>query len=121
MQVNVGGLPFSAGLDYAMYTESFVMLTGNPHFDPTAARNAGPACPYQVGTFPVSDEEVLADKHMMTGYVSDAVLKCMMWALHEQGHLSISFRAADVREVRTCTAAACRSTLALAGLGLFLK
>ena len=88
---------------YAVYTSGFVMVTGDPRFAPEKAPVSGAQCPETAGAFPVPDDAVLADDHMVTGYVSEAVLQCMLWALAQQDLLQIDLRDGDIPNVRSAS------------------
>lgn len=115
-------LPFEAAFKYALYTHGYVMVSGYPHFDTAAAARShlsaasrgalggGLRCPYETQALQVSDAEILADRHMATAFVSDAVLQCFLWALHREGKLRAEIRDGDIPNVRPLRLCLCSST-----------
>jgi hypothetical protein len=105
LQVPIKGLPFSAAFKYAVYTHGFVMVSGVPRFTPehpafSGTNGPASACPTQAGRLPITDMQVMKDGHMLTGYVSDSVLQCMLWALHAKGLLAYDIKDGDLPNVR---------------------
>jgi hypothetical protein len=117
LQVQVQTLPFAASFKYALYTHGYVMVAGYPHFRAsqrsTAGQNrhrfeaplANSQCTAKSSRLEISDAEVLKDHHMMTVFVSDAVLQCLLWGLYEQGKLSQFIKDGDIPNVRLFPAA----------------
>jgi hypothetical protein len=111
LQVQVQTLPFAASFKYAVYTHGYVMVAGYPHFNAlqrsTAGQNrhrseaslANSRCPAKSSRLEISDAEILKDHHMMTAFVSDAVLQCLLLGLYEQGKLSQVIKDGDIPNV----------------------
>ena len=109
MQVPIQNLPFAAAFKYALYTHGYVMVAGYPHFntstrsgDPPGASLAegGETCPYRTRALRISDDEILDDRDMATAFVSDAVLQCLLWAMHRKSLLRTDIRDGDIPGVR---------------------
>lgn len=58
------------------------------------------SCPTSSTPLNITDESVLADTHMATAYVNDAVPQCLLWGLNQKGLLQYCVRDGDVPGVR---------------------
>lgn len=57
-------------------------------------------CPTSSSSLNITDDGVLADTHMATAYVNDALPQCLLWGLHKKGLLQYCVRDGDVPGVR---------------------
>ena len=106
------GMPEAAQWEQTAHSLSQVFLSRGVDGFPTLS-NTGPhdssalaldflqeTCPTSSSALNITDASVLADTHMATAYVNDALPQCLLWGLHKKGLLQYCVRDGDVPGVR---------------------
>ena len=57
-------------------------------------------CPMHGKHLSVGHDAMLHDEHMVTGFLSDSIVKCVLWALFRQNRLSTTIQDGDIPGVR---------------------
>jgi hypothetical protein len=78
-------------------------------------------CPTSSSPLNITDESVLADTHMATAYVNDALPQCLLWGLNQKGLLQYCVRDGDVPGVRLIPRHRLRLNLACSAYIVFTR